>query len=199
MKLFVTEHMNTQSQESYRLHCKIARQQLSSADQIASSAQVCANIQKLALFQQAKHIAIYHAIKGEIDLSALRQSADQLHQTYYLPAINADKTLAFLPVHSDTLFCNNHFGIPEPNVPRELARQPETLDIIFLPVVAFDKHGSRVGMGGGFYDRTLANCSQPLLIGVAYEFQRQSLIKPNVWDVPLALIITENNTYWSKP
>ena len=113
--------------------------------------------------------------------------------------MKADQTLSFLPVTYDTIFYKNRFGIAEPVVEDELAIMPEQLDIIFLPLVAFDEHGTRLGMGGGYYDRTLAHHRPTLLIGAAYEFQRQAWIEREAWDVPLAAIITEQTIYWSKP
>lgn len=186
--------MNAEAtKQALRTHYLTMRKKLSLAEQLSASEKVCGRIRAQAEYQTAKHIAIYHAVNGEISLSSLQDKA------CYFPVINADQTLSFLPVTAETVFHKNRFGIPEPDVKRELALMPEQLDIIFMPLVAFDEHGTRIGMGAGFYDRTLAHHRSPLLIGVAYEFQRQSFIEPNAWDVPLSGVITEQSTYWSKP
>ena len=65
-------------------------------------------------------------------------------------------------------------------------------------MVAFDIHGTRIGMGKGYYDKTLATVRPKLLVGVAYEFQRLAFISPQIWDVKLDAIITEKNIYWSQ-
>lgn len=184
------------SSKAIRQHCLDLRTQVSSERQIAASAAVCARIEALQHYQSAKHVALYYAVKGEINLNALPRLPGQIH---YFPVMNTDRTLSFFPTDSNTLFLKNRFGIFEPEVPHEHAIMPEQLDIIFLPVVAFDESGTRVGMGGGYYDRTLAHHSTSLLAGVAYEFQCQPYIPRQAWDVPLNVIITECTTYWSKP
>jgi 5-formyltetrahydrofolate cyclo-ligase len=98
----------------------------------------------------------------------------------------------------DMLACNR-FGIPEP-VRRSLIK-PLALDLVLTPLVAFDTAGHRIGMGGGFYDRTFAflqrrqHWHKPNLVGLAYELQKQATIKPNNWDVPLDAIATETRVY----
>ena len=188
---------NDAFKQALRIHCQTIRKHLSSEEQAVASASVCERIQALSPYQKAKHIAIYHAVHGEIDLSSLRETSHE-KKTCYFPIMNVDQTLSFLPVTTDTVFYKNSVGIPEPDVTHELAIMPKQLDIIFLPLVAFDEHGTRLGMGGGYYDRTLAHNHSTLLVGVGYEFQRQAFIEPQRWDVPLAIVITECNTYWSK-
>ena len=96
------------------------------------------------------------------------------------------------------MFHENRYGIKEPDIGREHALTPEQIDLIFIPLVVVDQRGTRLGMGAGYYDRTLAHYRSPLLVGVAYEFQRQSFIEAQPWDIPLNLVITERNTYWTK-
>jgi len=93
----------------------------------------------------------------------------------------------------------NRYGIPEPVV-RELIK-PWALDLILTPLVAFDTTGHRIGMGGGYYDRSLAflhsrqHWQKPCRLGLAYEFQKQVMIEPNPWDIPLDGIATEACIY----
>jgi 5-formyltetrahydrofolate cyclo-ligase len=93
----------------------------------------------------------------------------------------------------------NRFGIPEPDVaPAELL-EPGEMAAIVLPLVAFDARCHRVGMGGGWYDRSLAPArdaaDRPLLVGVGYELQRVDALTPADWDVPLDAVCTETATY----
>lgn len=179
-----------------RTTCRQIREQLPQAYQQKISSQICAVIRQLDQYRYAKRIALYHPCQGEIDLGELWRSAPRQGKFCYFPVINPDKTLSFLPATPATVFKDNIFGIPEPVVDRELAASPGELDVIFMPLVAFDDRCTRIGMGSGYYDRTLANQHHPLLIGVAYDFQHQTTLIPQEWDVPLTAVITQQKIYW---
>jgi 5-formyltetrahydrofolate cyclo-ligase len=161
--------------------------------------QVCEQIATLKEYHSAKCVAFYFPINGELDLTHAWTMANSQGKTCYFPSIKPDQTLSFLPTTQATSWIKNRFGIMEPDVNQTLALSPQYLDIIFLPLVAFDSHGTRVGMGGGYYDRTLTYHRPSLLIGVAYEFQKQTFIQADSWDVPLDAIITQQAIYWSAP
>ncbi|MFC3908777.1 5-formyltetrahydrofolate cyclo-ligase [Legionella dresdenensis] len=180
-----------------RQSIRAVREKLTLQYQHNASRRICARIASLEPYRYARHIALYSACRGEIDLSDLWQTAAKQGKNCYFPAVNADQTLRFLPAAPTTAFKENHYQIPEPDVDDSQAVSPGKLDIIFLPLVAFDEYGTRLGMGGGYYDRTLASERPPLLIGVAYEFQRQDYLQAESWDIPLTLIVTEKTVYWS--
>ena len=90
----------------------------------------------------------------------------------------------------------NRFGIAEPELGKNPTAPVWTLDIILLPLVAFDRAGNRMGMGGGFYDRTLARLNnsameRPLLIGLAHHCQEVEHLQAQSWDIPLDIIATD--------
>jgi 5-formyltetrahydrofolate cyclo-ligase len=91
----------------------------------------------------------------------------------------------------------NRFGIPEPQLPAAQQWQPEALDAVLVPLLAFDRHGNRLGSGAGYYDRSFAFLGTrrprpaPLLIGVAYAMQEVERLAIEPWDVPLDYIATE--------
>jgi 5-formyltetrahydrofolate cyclo-ligase len=181
-----------------RQTCLGIRSQLLPTFQRTHSTKICNHIRALNQYRYAKHIALYHAINGEVDLGNLWRSAP-LHGKYcYFPVMNDDLTVSFLPATPASDFYLNHYGILEPNTPPHHAISPDKLDIIFAPLVAFDEYGTRVGLGKGFYDRTLANIRPKLLMGVGYEFQKQPFLEPKSWDVRLDAITTDKKTYWSK-
>jgi 5-formyltetrahydrofolate cyclo-ligase len=121
----------------------------------------------------------------------------------YLPILagNPQEHLVFAPYRSDTKLKPNRFGIPEPQIGNEELLTPQYLDLVLTPLVAFDASGTRLGMGGGFYDRTFAflnhpgHFSKPRLFGLAYELQRVDHLPRQPWDVPLQGIITERAFY----
>lgn len=147
--------------------------------------------------QQAKHIGIYLAQAGEADLSRLIRYLWRKQRHCYLPCLHSIKPrqLLFVAYTPQTPLVANRLGILEPRNKRPISLKQ--LDIILMPLVAFDAYGNRLGMGGGFYDYTLAaykhrfNRQAPKLIGVAHSFQQVSHLTAQRWDVGLNAILTE--------
>ena len=165
---------------------------------IESSHAICAHIQSLPVYQNAQHIALYQAIEGEVDLQPLWVLAEQADKTCYMPAMNTKtKTLLFLPATPNTPQQTNAYHVAEPHVSHTKAIPLEQIDLMLMPLVAFDSHGTRLGRGAGYYDRTLAHQKPACLLGVAYEFQHLPLISPEPWDIPLNGVITEKTIHWS--
>ncbi len=109
--------------------------------------------------------------------------------------------MLFGRINANSQFIVNKFGIPEPDIRTEGWVYSHNLDLVLTPLVAFDDNGNRIGMGGGFYDTTLAhlrvhsNWQRPYVIGLAHELQRFDSIGRNAWDIPLKAAITDQNIY----
>ena len=174
---------------------KQIRSKLPHAYKTISSGTICNRIKKLEPYRHAKRIALYHAANGEVDLNSIWNSAPLQGKFCYFPAITEDAKLVFLPATPVTPFKNNKYGILEPDVSHDLSISLDELDIMLIPLVAFDTQCRRFGMGAGYYDRTLSHKPKTLLLGIAYEFQRLDYIEPQAWDVPMDAIITQKNTY----
>ncbi len=165
-----------------------------------ASKALCARIETLPAYQHTKKIALYHAFDGEISLTPLWRSAEAAGKTCYMPVIIPQhKTLLFLPQSLQTPHKKNKFQILEPDIPHHHAIALKNLDLMIVPLVAFDTHGTRLGRGAGYYDHTLAHERPTCLLGAAYEFQQQPTLERAAWDIPLDGIVTEKNTYWSTP
>ncbi|MDO6461767.1 5-formyltetrahydrofolate cyclo-ligase [Granulosicoccaceae sp. 1_MG-2023] len=149
-------------------------------------------------FKQARHLAAYQAVRNEASPAAILSLAQQLGKTTYLPLVRGE-TLRFAPVGPDTRYISGKFGIPVPDVAEETLRSAGELDLIIMPMLAFDRLGHRIGMGGGFYDKTLAGSDvkrrTPFLLGLAYSWQRVDTLPANPWDVPLHAALTESALY----
>ena len=191
------------SQASIRQHIRKRRASLSTQQQLEAARKVTQHIQQLGLFYKHQHAACYLANQGEVRTELLIEKLWQHQNNCYLPALHWSKknTLHFLPFNEETALIHNHYGILEPAFQPKHIRHPYALDIIFMPLVAFDTNGHRIGMGGGYYDRTLNFLRYrhiwraPKLVGLAYEFQKVDSISQQSWDIPLDLIITEQNIY----
>ena len=183
------------------------RRALSETEREHAAFLLCERIAASRTFQHSKHIAFYLPNDGEMDLSLLIEYAWRQGKQCYLPVLAEPNTqrLWFIPYTPDSKLKHNRFGIPEPiHSPKTRLRKTLALDLILMPLVAFDEQGNRVGMGGGVYDRTLAFLRQrrywhkPNLLGVAYEFQKQAQFETNNWDIPLQAIATDKNLYLTR-
>jgi 5-formyltetrahydrofolate cyclo-ligase len=150
-------------------------------------------------FQQAKTIALYLANDGEIDLSAVIEYCWQQGKAVFLPVLHpfCKGHLLFVRYTANSVMSANCYGIAEPIVRCQDICPLAQLDMILTPLVAFDTQGNRLGMGGGFYDRTLAPIVRDglntQLVGVAHHCQQAELLPTEPWDIPLKKIITSNH------
>ena len=120
-------------------------------------------------------------------------------QVWCLPCLGDDGFLTFAPWRAGDPLVPNRFGIPEPDVDPASRLDPADLALVLLPLVGFDRSGARLGMGGGWYDRSFAfrhtSPAPPWLVGVGFEAQRVDKIDVEAWDVRADAICTEANTY----
>lgn len=145
----------------------------------------------LPAYRRARNLAVYWPADGEADVRAVAAHAWSSGKRLYLPVVGHGGKMRFAPWKRSTKLRRNRFGIPEPAhiLQRVSARQ---LDLVVMPLVAFDEHGNRLGMGGGYYDRALGRRRRhPLLVGTAYSFQQVPSIPAQPWDVPIKVVITE--------
>jgi 5-formyltetrahydrofolate cyclo-ligase len=148
------------------------------------------------VLQSTSNVACYLANDGELDPWDIIEFCWQQGTQVLLPVVDPERPgyLNFVKYRRDSSMQVNRFGIAEPIVTYDSICKLEKIDIIFAPLVAFDQYGNRLGMGGGFYDRTLAPIRQynlgPRLIGLAHDCQQADKIPADGWDIPLQSIIT---------
>jgi 5-formyltetrahydrofolate cyclo-ligase len=140
------------------------------------------------------YVAGYWAMGGEVPLHLLQMRL-RPDQVWCLPCLEDDGSLRYAPWRPGDPLVSNRFGIPEPGLAPASRLDPREMATVLLPLVAFDAAGNRLGMGGGYYDRSFAfrlgAPAPPRLVGVGYGFQRQDALRPEPWDVPLDAVVTE--------
>jgi 5-formyltetrahydrofolate cyclo-ligase len=181
-----------------------ARRKLPAPYRSAASAKICEAFAKLDAFESASSVAGFLAFDGEADPLGLMINAFTLGKDVFVPmVIEKSKPLMFAPWTPTTSMKKNRFGILEPDVPADQYVAGEALDFVVTPLVAFDANCHRIGVGGGFYDRTFAHLHSPKsdrshstqMVGFAFEMQRVDRIEPQEWDVKLDSVITEYKQY----
>lgn len=161
----------------------------------------------LNIMKRARRIALYLPDDGELDPIVLLTAFEARGIDVYVPVLKPAVThsLWFVRLRPDTRLVRNRYGLLEPMLPRHASRAdrcaPWAIDVVLMPLVGFDANGARLGMGGGFYDRTFAWTrknsgtgkaigKRPRLIGVAHDVQEVDCLPTETWDVPLDLIVT---------
>lgn len=191
---------------SIRKRNNARRKKLSLEQQQTLSARATNRFLRHPLFLRSKRIAVYIPTNGEISPLAVLEKAHALGKACYLPVLRPMKQqkLWFARWLPGEPLLPNKYGIPEPQHIHNNIIPPWALDVVLVPLVAFDKQGNRLGMGGGYYDRSFAylktrkHWQTPKLSGYAYDFQKNKKLKNKRWDIPLDLVITDRKTYSIK-
>lgn len=175
------------------------RRQLNIEEQEQASLSVCRRLEKIERVQSAQHIALFISFDGELNTQPIIEHFWRQNKSVYLPVLHpfSAGNLLFLRYASDTQLISHRFGLKQPVLDVRNVIPVAQLDIIFTPLVAFDQRGNRLGMGKGYYDRTLANWREKSVypIGLAHDCQRVEHIESEAWDVPLPEIITPSKRW----
>lgn len=181
------------------------RRALTPSQQRLAAQSLVEHVSRQSWFYNSRRMAFFIASDGEINPGPLLALAQAAGKTCFLPVLHPLKLnrLHFARYTPDTPLSPNRFGIPEPPLKRNVVVPAWSLDVIFMPLVGFDRQGHRLGMGGGFYDRTLAFTRHwpralPRLVGLAHQLQEVDLLPAQPWDVPLHAIATDEGVI-SRP
>jgi 5-formyltetrahydrofolate cyclo-ligase len=192
--------MSAPGRPQQRQQLRAQRRSLSRQEQRRRADALCRQLFDLPLFANSRRLAVYMPCDGEVDTAGIVARAWALGKQVYLPVLvpYLHNRLWFARYDPDTRLVSNRFGIAEPEVVHRQRVQAHALDLVLTPLVGFDARGNRLGMGGGFYDRTFAflltrkTWRKPRLLGLAYAFQQLPQLPAQPWDVPLTAVVTES-------
>ena len=190
-----------------RRQLRKARRALTGSQQQQAARGLYRQLAQHPLFRRARHISLYLPTDGEIDPRLLLRAAQRRGKATYLPVLSAwpRTKMVFQRIRPGEKLQPNRFRILEPRVNPARQRKVWTLDLVLLPLVGFDEEGGRLGMGGGFYDRSLAylerrkSWRKPTLMGLAHECQKVGKLAQASWDVPLQGTVTDRQWYVADP
>jgi 5-formyltetrahydrofolate cyclo-ligase len=184
------------ARDALRRELRERRRRLPPASRIAAAEALAARLAALPFAPASGHVAGYWAMDGEIALHVWQLRLSPTVR-YCLPVLVDDGLLRFAPWRPGEDLVANRYGIPEPAAAESLPA--EAMDLIVTPLVGFDGSGHRLGMGGGWYDRTLAfrrdRAAPPWLVGAGFSVQRCDALPTEAWDVPLDAVCTETDTF----
>jgi len=192
------------SRQQFRKQIRDKRNQLGSDIQFQASQDLIYRFASLPEMHTCQRIALYLSTDGELDTQPLIEWLWSQGKSTYLPVLHpfSPGHLLFLHYDKNTPMTFNKFGILEPKLNQTLVCPVKQLDLICTPLVAFDSRGHRLGMGGGYYDRTLelwfstGEGASP--IGLAHDCQYVEELPTEQWDIPLPKIITPSQIWHWK-
>nr|WP_289073083.1 5-formyltetrahydrofolate cyclo-ligase [uncultured Halomonas sp.] len=184
-----------------RRELKRRRRALSAEQQRQAALALCQRLKQLPEIRRAKRISLYLPVNSEIDPTPLIPWLRKRRVAIYLPVLRpfSANSLWFVAYDANTPMIHNRFGIAEPcprfAVQRRHRLPAWALDTLIVPLVGFDSHANRMGMGGGFYDRSLSFMRRPgpapALIGVAHACQQVASLPVEPWDIPLTAVASD--------
>ncbi len=172
------------------LRRNLATQQRSALDHA-----ICRHLLNLIASREPQLVAAYSPFDGEADITPVFRHLTDYGITLALPVISAGpiKSMAFKAWQPESKMQRNSYGILEPQEGGVVS--PPDIDILIVPLLAYDRCGNRLGMGAGYYDRylePLRDSSRPLRLGAAYSIQEIEQINSDDWDIPLHGIVNEH-------
>ena len=186
-----------QDRDAIRREMRAGRAALSAVQVADAALALVERIGKLPGYATATSLAGYLAMPGEMDPGpAMRRALDD-GKSCFVPVITGQR-LRFAPWTPDSLLRRNRFGILEPAIETGQLLLPAALELVLVPLVAFDVYCNRLGMGGGYFDRAFAflrgrrEWLRPRLVGLAFECQKVEKIPPKPWDIQLYRVFCES-------
>jgi 5-formyltetrahydrofolate cyclo-ligase len=181
-----TEDMNSKQALRQEMKLRLRQSAIPHSQLVRRSDIIFNRLVKTKEFQEAECIAAYHALKDEVQTSGFLD--DWLYRRrLFLPVVIGD-SLEFRYYSGHNCLRPNGYGILEPYETEKI--EIKELELFIVPGIAFDKVGNRLGRGGGYYDRALANTDKPS-IGLCFNFQLVESLPVEAHDRKVTMVITD--------
>jgi 5-formyltetrahydrofolate cyclo-ligase len=186
-----------------RRSLRALRRSLPYDERLTAERAIGCSLRRMNLLRRGYRVAVYLAMPGEVNLQPSIEAAWSAGCLLYVPRVASRRrcTMHFVPLLPGARLRQNAYGIAEPVTNASARVDSRRLDAILMPVVGFDRHGNRLGMGAGYYDRALRHLRggsrrwrRPRLVGIAFACQQVERIVPSAWDIPLDVVVTERGT-----
>jgi 5-formyltetrahydrofolate cyclo-ligase len=168
---------------------------VSAHEKLHYSAQIQQHIMTLEAWSRARCVALFRAIRGEVHIEPLFAHLEAMGVRTCLPRVDGPGAMSFCPWRPGEPLVPAGLGVrqPLPDVP---AVAPGGIELILVPGLAFDRSGTRLGRGAGYYDRTLPRFrATAALVGVCFAFQFMEHLPRDPWDCPMDMVVTEQGIF----
>jgi len=180
-----------------------ARRALTPAERDALSLEISARVAALPVFRRAAFIGCYLPAAEEVNTWPVIERAWRMNKRIFVPVLEKQRRMRFVELLPRSTLEPNPFGLLEPRNGKSVAAW--RLDLVLVPLVAFDTSNNRIGMGGGYYDRAFSFLAgrdrfhRPKLVGLGFACQQVGAITASPWDIPLFAVCSENGEHRARP
>lgn len=181
-----------------RKHLKKARAQFSAAQVSESSEQVSRHILACDAYRKAQCIMGYLAFGKELSVDAVLSAALAEGKKVVVPLVTSATEMVPVVLQNMQDFELDRYGIRSVSQPA-MQCEPQAIDLVLVPGVAFDREGGRLGMGAGYYDRFLPKAQSAVLMGIAYDALLQDELPKDEYDVCMQLLASEGGITTLSP
>ncbi|MBR3354407.1 MAG: 5-formyltetrahydrofolate cyclo-ligase [Oscillospiraceae bacterium] len=171
-----------------------ARRGLTHSERKEFSERIVQNLSVSPFFISSQNIMIYAAREEEVDLCSLTTLPESSSKRFFYPKVSDKDMIPLCPADPEA-WTTGSFGIKEPDPLNSDSIEPDKLDLVICPCTSFDENCSRIGMGGGYYDRFLPRCISAKVIAVAFECQRTEEVPTEYTDIGMEAVFTEKTIY----
>ena len=180
-----------QEKKAQRRAARAARQGLTAEQRKEKSARICQKLMAMPELRSAKTIFSYLALWDEVDLAAFDAWAEANGKRVAYPVCGRHGQMEIYIPHSREEMLTDSYGITIPDPDKSERVDPKELDVVLVPMVAFDAENHRCGQGGGYYDRYLVRCPEAKHIAVAFAEQEVPRVVTEAFDMPMDMVVTD--------
>ena len=182
-----------EKKESLRAAALAQRGSLPRSEALARSRLIQARALQFPPYLMRPLVALYSPIQNEVETGEIRDHALVTAKSVFFPRFGIKSSLEFIQIGSSMELSKGRFGLLEPIGETRLSASAREKLIVFVPGVAFDSHGHRLGRGTGGYDRLIKELAGATLVALAYDFQVVEEVPTDAWDQKVHYVITERS------